>query len=91
MIHKTSVNGFGSLKDLAETVGNLRYDALHEFLRHLENKLHEDSGDDHDRGRQKLSTCLFKAGDGLDVVAIQIQQAWKISEPFCGQETDDGG
>lgn len=82
--HKTQVNGFASLTELAETVGNLRYDALAEFLGALELKLMRDSEADHKRGRLKLSSKLHEARYKLGDARIQISRAFAICAPHMG-------
>lgn len=82
MDHQITVPGFDSMKDLATTVGNLRYDALHEFLFELHNKLADDAKADSDRNRPQLAASLFEASLDVGQSAKHIGDAWKHSEPF---------
>jgi ADP-heptose:LPS heptosyltransferase len=75
MKHKTKV-GIRSLKKLAEDIGNLRYDALAEFFRHLKNKLLNDSEADLSRGRKKLARHLFDASMNMFMTEIEIRDCW---------------
>lgn len=81
MDHKTTVDGFSSLEELAETVGNLRYDALIGFISALEIKLMKDSDADMARGRPKLSMALHAARWYLGEVRLAIYRAWEICQP----------
>jgi len=69
-------------KDLADQVGNLKYDALVEFLGCLSNKLAQDAQADLARGRPLLSKALFNAAINVYRTQKDIADAWKISEPF---------
>ena len=71
----------GTLGELAEELGNLRYDALAEFLSLLAAKLGEDATQDEKRGRSRLATALRDAATGANEAATAIQRAWKICEP----------
>lgn len=83
MIHRSTLENYeGSFHQLAEELGNLRYDALAEFLQLFSEKLAKDSLADEKRGRAKLATCLAQASNHLGQSAQEIQKAWIISEPF---------
>lgn len=83
MIHRSALENYeGSFQELAEELGDLRYDALAEFLQHFSQKLAKDSKADEKRGRAKLANCLAQASDNLGQSAQEIQKAWIISEPF---------
>lgn len=79
MIHKTEIKGF-DLKDLSEEIGNLRYDALQEFLLLLSDKLNRDSISDAKKNRTLLSTSLLDASDALWEASHYIQDSWNISK-----------
>ncbi|MGB0522824.1 MAG: hypothetical protein ACPGJS_07680 [Flammeovirgaceae bacterium] len=72
----------GSLEELAEDIGNLRYDALEEFLGLLADKLKKDAVADYDRNREKLASKLFHAAELVDDAASEIEEAWVISAPY---------
>lgn len=81
--HKDYVKNYnGSLKELAEDIGNLKYDALEVFLKHLSKKLYKDSNKDFKNNKNKLSKQLFNAAMRIEFVIISIKKAWEISKPF---------
>jgi len=81
MIHKTEIEHY-SLSDLAEKLGNLRYDTLAEFLFLLSEKIKKDGEKDETRGRDQLGKLLFYASHRINLSSNEIQTAWKICEPF---------
>jgi hypothetical protein len=76
--HPTRIEGFETFKSLATTIGNLRYDALCEFLHCLADKFDEDSRTDQDRGRPYLSRALFEARNHIDNAVIAVEHAQKL-------------
>ncbi len=83
MIHLMNVPGWsGSLKELADALGDLRYDALRDFLAALSEKLERDKIADYDRKRIRLGIELHHASAALDKAFRNIDEAWRISEPF---------
>lgn len=89
MKHQTQINGFESLEVLAEQIGNLRYDALIEFMTGLEKKLMRDSLADNERGRPMLSMHLHRARYSIGEARVEMERAWKICEPYM-REPDNG-
>ena len=69
------------LEQLAEDIGNLRYDALAEFLSALSYKLKRDSRADKKRGREKLAQGLDDMGYKLLLAKIDAEIIWDISKP----------
>ncbi len=83
MIHKTEVENYrGSTKQLVEDIGNLRYDALAEFLELLSNKIHADGEKDLSRKRYQLATALFECVEKLKESKTAAEKAWKTCEPY---------
>ena len=83
MIHKSKVENYnGSLKELAEDIGDLKYDALADFFKLLQEKLQRDGQKDGSRGREKLARCLLTSSESLNVAIEEIEKAWVICEPF---------
>lgn len=82
MKHQTQIDGFESLEALAEQIGNLRYDALIEFMAELEKKLMRDSLADNQRGRPKLSAHLHRSRYFIGEARVEMERAWKICEPY---------
>ena len=83
MIHKIEIEGFnGSMNDLVKSIGDLRYDALADFLKLLSEKIAEDGGKDRGRKRIKLATCLENTSNLLVQAKNEIEKAWVICEPY---------
>lgn len=83
MIHKNTVDKYdGPLIELAEDLGNLRYDDLRDFLRLLKEKLRKDEYADFQRGRGQLSMCLRNIASAIDQASKHTDEAWEICKPF---------
>ncbi len=83
MIHKTQIDKYnGSLQELVEDIGNLRYDTLELFLIALSKKINDDGEKDFKRGRYRLASHLKEGSKHLEMAADQIKLAWRICEPF---------
>jgi hypothetical protein len=82
MAHSERIERYpGSLAELADELGELRYDALAAFLLALAAKLDGDSRADDARGRKKLAALLRAASVGASEAAGAIERAWVICEP----------
>lgn len=81
MKHKTEIDGYKTMVELCEEIGNLRYDALADFLSLLDSKLSKDGVADFGRGRLKLGGALIEASEGIRKARDSIRTAWKISAP----------
>ncbi len=82
MVHRESVEAYeGPLAQLAEDIGDLKYDSLAEFLRLLAEKIKYDAAKDQARGRVRLATSLQDAAMQIATAAADIETAWQISEP----------
>ena len=83
MQHKEVVEKYdGSLEELANDIGNLRYDSLADFISLLSAKLNRDSEKDLNAGRKKLAHELHVASYRLSEVEESIINAWEISAPY---------
>ncbi len=83
MIHKDTIDNYsGSMQDLAEDLGNLKYDALGDFLELLAAKIQKDGNKDRSRGRVKLAADLQNCSNNLMKSAKSAHQAWIICEPY---------
>ncbi len=69
------------LKEFSKQIGNLRYDLLCDFIRHLATKLHDDSIEDLAGGRRQLYSKLAAASTLLDETAEEIAEAWDLCDP----------
>lgn len=72
----------GTLEELAEDIGNLRYDALANFLEALALKLAKDSEQDAVRNRLKLAAQLQEGSRLVTNSKSCIDMAWIISKPY---------
>lgn len=82
MKHKDTVDYPGGMTQLAEDIGNLKYDSLQLFLILLSQKIENDGNKDLERGRLKLSENLIEASRALAASSANIGKAWKICEPY---------
>lgn len=83
--HKSEIEKYnGSLEELARDLGDLRYDALAEFLKNLSFKVKADGEKDGSRGRKKLAKALKNSSEKLKESAKDIDEARRISEPYMG-------
>jgi hypothetical protein len=83
MIHKTRLQDYyKSFEELAENIGDLRYDILSEFLLLLSNKIKKDGEKDFESGRIKLANKLELASKALNDSAKNIEYSWDISMPY---------
>lgn len=80
--HKTFVEGYTDLSELADVVGNLRYDALKYFLACLRTKLAKDAFADERRGREKIAKAIMAAGKNINIAESYVGDAWEIAEPY---------
>ena len=72
----------GTVKNLADEIGDLHYEELEKFLVHLSNKLVQDSFKDRKNNRPKLADALGKTASQLLNAATFIGEAWNISKPY---------
>ena len=79
--HADRVSYDGGTAKLAVDLGNLRYDALADFLGRLSAKLAVDSEADAGRGRVKLAGELAEAAAHVASASKCIEAAWRIAEP----------
>ena len=83
MIHKDQVEKYeGTMSQLANDIGDLKYDALAGFLDLLAKKIELDGDKDKARGRVKLARELHSCAHDLRLGKIAIDKAWEISEPY---------
>jgi hypothetical protein len=81
--HSTTLPGYeGTPAELAEAIGNLRYDALAELLGLLAAKVGRDGEKDAERGRRRLAAALRRSSEHLTHAAEEAAEAWRISEPY---------
>lgn len=71
----------GTMEQLAEDLGDLRYDTLAHIMTHLSDKLARDAAADSARGRAQLAASLERASALVADVANEIDRTWKICLP----------
>ncbi len=87
MTHPATVESYpGTLKELAEDIGDLRYDELANFFSHLARKMKNDSRKDRERGRENLAMQLFLASLEIADANYQMKQVWEICKPHMEDE-----
>lgn len=79
-IHETQIPHY-ELRELAIKIGDLRYDALADFLAALAHKIEQDAQKDEARRRIKLASNLYHTAQGLTECSQHIERAWVICEP----------
>ena len=88
--HKKTIEKYnGKMEELAEDIGNLHYKFLEKLLLSLSIKLFEDSGKDRKAGRERLANALYGASSSIVGAAKNIENAWKISEPYMKEEMQE--
>lgn len=89
MKHPTKIEKYnGSLEELAEDIGNLRYDALRDLMKHLSKKIHDDAQADSARGRKKLALYLNELCRDIMKAEVWAKMAWIISKPHMDLEDE---
>ncbi len=90
MTHDDKIPHYG--KDwttLAEALGDLRYDALSEFLTALSQKIAKDADADTGSERHQLAQELYSSAAKLEAAAGATEKAWEICEPFMNESLID--
>jgi hypothetical protein len=77
MEHATKLER-GTFYELAEELGNLRYDALAEFLEKLAAKIKNDSLKDAGRGRPQLADKLLEVSSLLSQSSRDMDWIWQL-------------
>ena len=70
------------MDELAEEIGNLKYDALSNFLYLLAEKIKKDGEKDKNRNRVKLAKNLQDCSTKLLESKESIDKAWVICKPY---------
>lgn len=85
--HKKDFHGMEDMKEFAEQIGNMHYEALTQFLYHLSKKIDADSLKDYNSGRTKLGTALQYTGMSIFESSLRMEKVWQISKPFMEDKT----
>ena len=86
MQHETDIKYKGGLRDLAQDLGNLRYDKLEEFLHVFAEKIEHDAASDGGRGRAMLAESLKETAASLRMANFHMAEAWRISKPHMKED-----
>lgn len=87
MTHEKRLPHYGdNWPEVARQLGDLRYDALADFLKELSKKMELDAQADADRARPKLARRLFATAEHVRLAGEQIEKAWTICEPYMGAD-----
>jgi len=70
------------MEELVKEIGDLKYDALSQFLELLANKIQNDGEKDKRRNRIKLASNLFGCAEQLKLSKKYLDDAWVICEPY---------
>jgi hypothetical protein len=83
MAHTDHVTGWtGTPEELVTAIGDLRYDALAQFLALLASEISRQAVNDRSANRRILATRLQCVSDDLTAAQQGMQAAWKICKPF---------
>lgn len=84
------IEGFeGTLEELAQRVGRMRYDKITEFLDYFEKELRRQENGDRERGRTKLAGMLDDAVGDIGNVRMKMERIYAFCKPFMKDELDD--
>ena len=90
MEHRDSIERYsGGLSELVEDVGNLKDDALAEFLRLLAAKVERDGSRDAARERVQLASALQECASHLGASAAGAGEAWRVAKSFMSDAPND--
>jgi hypothetical protein len=82
-----NINGYNkSLKELANSLKNLRYDSLSEYLKQLSKGIKNDANTHRSGKRYKLAAHLYDTSQHLKQAKKQIDVAWKICKPYMKEK-----
>ncbi len=81
--HLVHVAGWNnSIQELVKAIGEMRYDALAEFMQLLSEEFDRQADADEARGRNKLANELKIIADNVSSAKFGLDIAWCICEPY---------
>ena len=81
--HPNYVVGWdGNIQQLAQSIGNMSYDKVAEFLDKLYHNIVKQAESDYKNKRYKLSFELYKTAAAIAEASNSMQKAWEICKPF---------
>jgi len=85
-MHDTEIKGFKDVTELAEAIGDLRYDVLAKLFQELSKKVLKDALLDEGRGRIVLSRKLSYLAEDLNLMTYKVGKIWVLCKPFMEEE-----
>ena len=80
--HPRHVEGYeGSLKQLAEAVGNMTYDEVARFTGEYADDIMRQADGDMERGNFQLASKLYSMAESLYISEAKMWRAWRICIP----------
>lgn len=70
------------LEKVATDIGDMPYDKVVEFLRHLQIKIQKDADNDGKGGRQRLSILLGRAAFKISILQDHFNKIWELCKPY---------
>lgn len=87
MKHPLSVEGYdGSLRELAQAIGKMRYDRVAEFLGEFAEEFERQHEGDKAKGRARLAVLLKTVSEELELTQKQVEKIWHLCEPYMRDE-----
>lgn len=87
--HATSITGFDALKDAAQEIGKLRYDALAQFLFHLQIEMREQRDKDIEAEKTGLAFHSVPLISGLLKASDAASGLFHMYKKYMKDELDD--
>jgi len=87
MRHPDYTKGYdGTLQELAQAVGNMRYDSIGEFIQYLADDLTRQAEGDRKQGRAQLASKLEQTARELGEAKGSMDKVWKLCAPYMTDE-----
>ena len=87
--HPTEIKGFASLRDAAEDIGKLRYDALGEFLHWLMDEMKTQQMKDRNNGKLQLVDDSYELIGALGIASVEAKLLFDKYKKFMKDELED--
>ncbi|MFH1064521.1 MAG: hypothetical protein V1729_05550 [Candidatus Woesearchaeota archaeon] len=88
MKHQNYAKGYdGTLQELAQSIGNMRYDSVAEFIQYLSEDLKRQAEGDRNRGRPKLASKLEMTAEQLSQAKQKMDEIWTLCKPYMMDKT----
>jgi len=87
--HATSIKGFDKLKDAAQEIGRMRYDALAQFLFHLQIEMREQRDKDIEAEKPGLAFHSLPMINGLLAASTASSELFHMYKKYMKDELND--